>query len=57
MNMRNSSDRRHLRREEAAKRAADREKRGDAGQLQRLETKGHAHCKEAKRLHKRLTSR
>jgi len=47
-------DRVTKRREFAAELAADREKRGDAGQLARLEADGHGHCKEAGKLRKKL---
>jgi hypothetical protein len=43
-----------VRREEAAQRAAEREKRGDAGQLKRLEQRGFGECREAKRLRQKL---
>ena len=43
------------RREFAAELATEREKRGDAGQLARLEANGHGHCKEAEKLRKKLT--
>jgi hypothetical protein len=42
------------RKAEAAERQAEREKRGDAGQLKKLEREGHSHCKEAKRLRVKL---
>ncbi len=46
--------RREQRREFAAELVADRDKRGDAGQLARLETGGHGHCKEAEKLRQKL---
>jgi len=42
------------RQEFAAELAADREKRGDTGQLARLEANGHGHCQEAAKLRKKL---
>lgn len=42
------------RQEQAAEIAAAREKRGDAGQLARLEANGHGHCREAEKLRKKL---
>lgn len=52
---RNFRDRRQARREAAEERAADRAKRGDAGQLMRLEQRGFGECAEAKRLRKKLS--
>ena len=46
--------RRAERRELAAKNSEEREKRGDAGQLARLESYGHGHGREAERLRKKL---
>lgn len=43
-------DRCAQRREFAVELDKNREKRGDANQLARLETNGHGHCKEAKKL-------
>lgn len=47
-------ERRIQRRQEAEERAADREKRGDVGQLNRLEQRGFGECREAARLRKKL---
>lgn len=44
----------HERRKAAAQRAEARAKRGDRGQLAKLEREGHGHTKEAKRLRKKL---
>jgi hypothetical protein len=41
-------------RDEADERAAERDKRGDVGQLQRLEQQGFSECREATRLRKKL---
>ncbi len=46
--------RRPERRKEALERQAEREERGDAGQLAKLEREGHGHCKEVERLSKRI---
>lgn len=43
-----------LRQEAAMQRQALRDKRGDKGQLEKLEKEGHGHCKEAKRLRAKL---
>ena len=51
MSVRNREDRRA----EAVARDGDREKRGDAGQLQRLEQRGFGECREATRLRKKLS--
>lgn len=51
---RNFRDRRQARREAAEERAADRAKRGDAGQLMRLEQRGFGESREAERLRKKL---
>jgi len=42
------------RQQEAAERAAEREQRGDVGQLNRLEKLGFGECREAARLRKKL---
>ncbi len=42
------------RQEFAAEQAASREKRGDTGQLARLEANGHGHCREAEKLRQGL---
>jgi hypothetical protein len=42
------------RRREALARQAERDERGDAGQLRQLERGGHGDCKEAARLRKRI---
>ncbi len=42
------------RREFAARLAEEREQRGDAGQLARLEARGHGHCQEAEKLRQKL---
>lgn len=47
-------ERREQRREDAARRQEARDKRGDAGQLQKLEHHGHGEGREAKRLRNRL---
>ena len=47
-------ERRRERREAAAELVAAREKRGDSGQLARLEARGHGHCQEASKLRKKL---
>lgn len=49
-----SREKRQQLREQAEQMAAAREARGDAGQLARLETRGHGHCKEAEKLRKKL---
>jgi hypothetical protein len=45
------------RRREAEERQAERDRRGDEGQLNRLIDKGHGHCKEVQRLRDRMTQR
>ncbi len=50
----NFQGRRTERQEFAAKSAEEREKRGDAGQLARLEADGHGHCQEAVKLRGKL---
>ena len=50
----NFRERRTERQEFAAKSAEEREKRGDPGQLARLESEGHGHCREATKLRKKL---
>ncbi len=52
--MRGSKLRREERRHTAELAKKAREERGDEGQLLRLERSGHGHCKEAKRLRKKL---
>ncbi len=52
----NFRSRRKKRQEDAVEMAAEREKRGDAGQLSHLEAAGHGHCKEADRLRKKLNA-
>jgi len=47
-------ERRAIRRNEAAGRQQEREQRGDAGQLKRLEQQGFGECREAKRLRQKL---
>ena len=47
-------ERRMKRQEFAAELAGEREKRGDGGQLARLEANGHGHCQEAEKLRKKL---
>jgi len=47
-------ERREERRETAARLASEREKRGDAGQLARLEANDRGHCKEAEKLRQKL---
>ena len=47
-------ERRTSRQELAAEQADERKKRGDAGQLARLEAHGHGHCKEAEKLRQML---
>lgn len=47
-------DRRQERQAEAEERRRAREKRGDAGQLSKLERSGHGHCREADRLREKL---
>jgi hypothetical protein len=42
------------RRAEAEERQEARDARGDAGQIARLEASGHGHCKEAKRLRRKV---
>ena len=49
-----SRERRQTMRDEADERAAERDKRGDVGQLQRLEQRGFSECREATRLRKKL---
>ena len=44
-------------RREALERQAERDARGDAGQLERLERAGHKNCKEAKRLRARIAKK
>ncbi len=48
-------ERREERRETAARLSSEREKRGDAGQLARLEAAGRGHCKEAGKLRQKLS--
>lgn len=45
------------RRQQAEDQAAAREKRGDAGQLSRLEANGYGHCREAEKLRKKLNKK
>lgn len=45
---------RQERRESAEERQAERVKRGDRGQLDRLIKLGHGHCREAQRLTKKF---
>lgn len=47
-------ERRLERRKFADELATEREKRGDAGQLARLEANGHGHCQEAGKLRQKL---
>ena len=47
-------ERREQRRQEATIRQVKREERGDKGQITKLENAGHGHCKEVKRLIKRV---
>ena len=49
------SDRLEQRRQEATIRQVKREKRGDKGQITKLKTAGHGHCKEVIRLRKRVS--
>lgn len=50
-----TSPKRKARRQvEADDRKMARDARGDAGQLARLEARGHGHCKEATRLREKL---
>ena len=49
-----SKERRQAMRDEAVERAAERDTRGDVGQLQRLEQRGFSECREATRLRKKL---
>ena len=42
------------RQEFAVEQADERKKRGDAGQLSRLEALGHGHCREAEKLRQKL---
>jgi hypothetical protein len=46
----NQPHRKEARRDAAKERQRLRDERGDAGQLNRLISKGHPHCKEARRL-------
>lgn len=48
------NDLRPARRKEALERQAEREVRGDMGQVAKLEREGHGHCKEAERLRARI---
>lgn len=50
----NFKERLKIRRDEAAARKTEREARGDAGQLTRLEQRGLGETKEAKRLREKL---
>jgi hypothetical protein len=50
----NFPDRVKARQEEAATRQAERDTRGDQGQLNRLKQQGLGECREAKRLQKKL---
>lgn len=51
----NWKERRNQRREDANRRQQNREQRGDAGQLMRLEQRGFGECVEAKRLREKLS--
>lgn len=42
---------------DARQRRFERDRRGDRAQLIRLEAAGHSHCKEVKRIRKRLDKR
>jgi hypothetical protein len=42
------------RQREASERQAERDRRGDEGQLNRLIDKGHSHCREADRLREKI---
>ncbi len=48
------NDLRPKRRKEALERQAERDARGDAGQVAKLEREGHGHCEEAERLRERI---
>lgn len=50
----NFPDNQKKRREEALVRVAERDQRGDSGQLKQLEQRGFGECREAKRLRQKL---
>ena len=55
MNTRNGKEARQTRQREATERQAERDKRTDQQQIDRLRANGHGDCKEVHRLKARLT--